>query len=59
MAWEDPRDEPKTAIPSGFDDDQKPARPPNTGRAVLLLVVAVIVPLIAIWILLQLAQGLG
>ena len=59
MAWEDPRDEPKTAIPSGFDDDQKPSRSPNRGRAVLMLLVAVVVPVVAIWLLLQLAQGLG
>ena len=59
MAWEDPRDEPKTAIPSGFDDDQMPSRSPNRGRAVLMLLVAVVVPVVAIWLLLQLSQGLG
>ena len=58
MSWEDPRDAPGTAIPSGFDDDQKPSRPPNRGRGVLMLLVAIVVPLIALWLILQLATRL-
>jgi len=58
MSWEDPRDAPGTAIPSGLDDDHEPSRPPNRGRGVLMLLVAIVVPLIALWLILQLATRL-
>jgi len=58
MSWEDPRDEPRTAIPSGFDDDQVPSRRPSGGRALLALLAAIVIPLIALWLLLQLAGAM-